>query len=280
MDLYQPVLNNMKKLGFSEYESKAYLKLLEQYPVNGYALSKSSGIPRSRIYEVLNKLLEKQMVFEQVEEKNTLYYPVDPEVFLKKIQSDYESLFTNISDYTEEVYRKHTLNESLVVINGRRNILDFIRLLIQGAERRIAISIWEEDVSDVEEEIKKAIESGVILRGMYFGDNPPFESLVPHRRLKRYFAEKNQRHIFIIVDESTVLSGIISKGDASKATWSHDEGFVEMGEDFIAHDLVVNLYSASLSEEKFKEFEEFCENVYHHYYHRSKEELKKYKKMI
>lgn len=39
------IIENMKKLGLSEYEVKAYLKLLEKYPVNGYTLSKNLGIP-------------------------------------------------------------------------------------------------------------------------------------------------------------------------------------------------------------------------------------------
>ena len=76
MDHELLIMNNMKRLGFSEYECKAYLKLLEDFPINGYTLSKNSGIPRSRIYEVLKNLIDKQMVFEQAEEKNKLYYPV------------------------------------------------------------------------------------------------------------------------------------------------------------------------------------------------------------
>ena len=64
-----------------------YLKLLEEFPLNGYTLSKNSGIPRSRIYEVLKNLIDKQMVFEQAEEKNKLYYPVEPDLFIKKLKA-------------------------------------------------------------------------------------------------------------------------------------------------------------------------------------------------
>jgi len=64
------IIENMKKLGFSEYESRVYLSLLTHYPVNGYTLSKNSGIPRSRIYEVLESLKAKQVVFEKNRKRN------------------------------------------------------------------------------------------------------------------------------------------------------------------------------------------------------------------
>lgn len=280
MEPYHQIFNSMKRLGFSEYESKAYLKLLEKYPVNGYTLSKDSGIPRSRIYDVLKNLLEKQMVFEQVEGKNKLYHPVEPEVFLKKAQAEYEDVFSDIAKITRELHKKHEQSENLVVINGRQNIMDFINHLIKGAARRIAVSVWEEDIQDLLPEMRKAVARGINLRGIYFGKNSPFETLISHRRLKRYIAEKKQRYISIIIDSNTVLSGIVSRGGASKATWTQDEGFIEMSEDFIAHDLAVNLYSASLSAEEYKKFEEFIENIYHHYYRYSEKETELYKTLL
>ena len=280
MQQHHLVLASMKKLGFSEYESKAYLKLLENYPVNGYSLSKYSGVPRSRIYEILKNLMDKQMVFEQLEGKNTLYHPVEPQVFLKKLKSDYEDVFSDISKFTEGVYKKHEHNEKLVVINGRQNIIDFVNLLIRGAEKRISVSVWEEDIFDLLPEMKKALQRDIAMHGIYFGENNPCSTLVPHRRMERYTAEKKQRYISIIVDGTNVLSGIVSKGEASKATWTRDEGFIEMSEDFIAHDLFINLYSASLDAEEYKRFEEFSENVYRNYYHYSDEESSKYKILL
>ena len=52
MDQILLIMNNMKQLGFSEYECKAYLKLLEIFPLTGYTLSKNLGVPRSRIYVI------------------------------------------------------------------------------------------------------------------------------------------------------------------------------------------------------------------------------------
>jgi HTH-type transcriptional regulator, sugar sensing transcriptional regulator len=273
------IMNDMKKLGFSEYECKAYLTLLEDYPLNGYALSKNSGIPRSRIYEVLKNLITKQMVFEQTEEKKKQYYPMEPDIFIQNLKENYQAVFSNISSYTDKLYKTKKQDDKLVVIKGRQNIINFLNLLIKGAEKRIALSIWDEEIKEITAELEKALKRGVMLRGIYFGESVPYDSLVPHRRIKRYMAEKKQRYVSIIIDNAHAISGVVSKGEESKVTWTKDEGFIEISEDYIAHDLVVNLYSASLNDKDYKAYESFADNVHNQYFHYSDEEFNTYKKM-
>ncbi len=279
MDQALAIMNDMKTLGFSEYECRAYLALLEEYPLNGYAISKNSGIPRSRIYEVLKNLITKQMVFEQAEEKNKLYYPMEPDIFIKKLKENYETVFNNISQYAGKLYEEKKQDDKLVVIKGRFNIISFLNVLIKGAEKRIAMSIWDEEIRELMPELGKALERGVMLRGIYFGESNPYNTLVTHRRIKRYMAEKQQRYVSIIIDGAHAISGVVSRGEDSKVTWTRDEGFIEISEDYIAHDLVVNLYSASLDENAYKMYEEFTDSVHNQYFHYSNDEFKMYKKL-
>jgi len=280
MDEATRMMTDMKTLGFSEYECKAYLKLLEVFPLNGYALSKASGIPRSRIYEVLNNLIDKQMVFEQADEKNRVYYPVEPKIFIEKLKAHYEKLFEDLSQYAGALYQEPKQDDKLVVISGRENIISFLKLLIQGAQKRVAVSIWEEEIQDLTVELDAALERGVMLRGIYFGKKNAYASLTPHRRIDRYMAEKKERYLSIIIDHTHVISGIMSRGANAKVTWTRDEGFIEVSEDYIAHDLVVNLYSASLDPDTYKRFESFADNVHDHYFHYSKNDLATYKNLM
>lgn len=273
------IMNDMKRLGFSEYECKAYLTLLADYPLNGYAVSKNSGIPRSRIYEVLKNLIAKQMVFEQTEEKNKRYYPMEPDIFIKKLKGEYQDVFSNISRYAGNLYKEKKQEDKLVVISGRENIINFLNLLIKGAQKRIAMSIWDEEIKDLLPEIDRAIERGVMLRGIYFGQSLPYDTLVTHRRIERYMAEKKQRYISIIVDGAHAVSGVVSKAEDSKVTWTRDEGFIEISEDYIAHDLLVNLYSASLDEKEYEAYEAFADTVHNWYFHYSDEEFKAYRNL-
>ena len=59
------VVNIVKRLtgiGLSEYEARAYVALIEKNPVTAYELAKTSGIPTSKIYEVISRLSEKELV--------------------------------------------------------------------------------------------------------------------------------------------------------------------------------------------------------------------------
>jgi len=227
----------------------------------------------------LQNLIDKQMVFEQTEEKNKLYYPVEPDIFIKKLKTHYEEVFANITEYAGRLYKEKKQDDKLVVIKGRKNIISFLNLLIKGAENRIAVSIWDEELKELTMELDKALNRGVILRGIYSGENRPYETLVTHRRIKRYMAEKNQRYLSVIIDRAHTVSGIVSRGEDSKVTWTRDEGHMEISEDYIAHDLIVNLYSASLDEKAYLEFEDFADAVHNHYFHYSDEQFNTYKKL-
>lgn len=271
------IIEDMKKLGLSEYEVKAYLKLLEEYPVNGYALSKNSGIPRSRIYEVLDSLKNKQMVFEQIEEKTTLYRPLEPRLLVNKLRNNYDDILSNVDGYTKKIYSKKQDDNKLIVITGREKIIDFLNLLISEAKQRIAVSIWEEEIKEISKALDEAIERGVKLKGIYFGMNNPYKELITHRRIERYLSEKKERYMTVTIDGTHVLSGMISRGEESQVTWTKDIGFIEMSEDYIAHDLMVNLYSKKLKKSKRVEYEEFLDSVRKDYFNFNDEEFNSFR---
>ena len=212
-------------------------------------------------------------------ERNKLYFPVEPDIFIQTLKSRYKDLFSNISQFAHKLYTAQKKDDKLVVIKGRQNILDFLNVLIKGAKKRIALSIWEAEIKEIDVQLKKAVERGVVLRGIYFGKDAPYKSLVPHRRLERYIAEKKQRYLSVIIDGKHTISGLVSRGEDSKVTWTRDEGFIEVSEDYIAHDLVVNLYSASLDKKAYERFEEFSDNVQREYFNYSDEKFSTYKNL-
>lgn len=271
------IIEDMKSFGLSEYEVKAYLKLLEQYPANGYILSKESGIPRSRIYEVLDSLKNKQMVFEQNDGKTILYYPLEPELFINRLKKGFDSKLSNIEEYTKNLYLEEKNDNKLIVIKGRESIIDFLNLLISDAKKRIALSIWEEEINDISEALKGAIKRGVVIKGIYFGKNNSFKQLVTHRRIERYLSEKKERYMTVTIDGVHVLYGVISRSEDSKVTWTKDAGFVDMSEDYISHDLMVNLYSNKLEESKREEYEAFLDNARKDYFCYTDEEFNNFK---
>ena len=68
------------ELGFSDYEARAYCALLDAAPANGYQVAGLSGVPRAKIYEVLDKLVARGAAV-RVEGKGhdgRMFAPTDP----------------------------------------------------------------------------------------------------------------------------------------------------------------------------------------------------------
>lgn len=269
----EKIIEQMKQLGLTEYEVKAYLALLEEHPVNGYVLSKKSGVPRSRIYEVLDGLTKKQVVFEKEAMKSTVYYPLEPALLLKKLRGDFEKVIGSVDDYTNKLYNKDTTDVEPKILRGREQILSMIRLLIGEAKHRIALSVWDEELILLKEAIDGAVERGVLLRGMYFGYRNPYAELVSHRRIDRYLAESDERYMIAVIDTKHVIFGVISRGESTQATWSKDPGIIDINDDFIGHDVMLNTYNTYLSGPELSKYEHRLDLVRKKYYGYSDEEF-------
>ena len=250
------LIEEMKQLGLNQYEAKAYLKLLEDWPVNGYNLSKNSGVPRSRIYEVLGGLIKKQFVFEKNTENGTIYYPLEPDLLVKKLKKNYETIIEHVQVETSQLFAKSKEQYQTKVITGRNNIFDFMGLLLEKASKRIDVSIWQEEYEDLDEFFCNALNRGVKIKGVYFGHENKMENVIIHRRIDAYLKEKAERYIIIIIDKREAITGIISRGEESQVTWTNDFGVIDIMEDYIVHDLMINVYSSMLSEKDREIYEE------------------------
>ena len=71
---------SMQRLGFTDYEAKAYLALSSAFPATAYEVAKLSGLPRANVYSVL-RTLELKGAIQPVGETPRRYAPVEPDDF-------------------------------------------------------------------------------------------------------------------------------------------------------------------------------------------------------
>jgi sugar-specific transcriptional regulator TrmB len=83
------ILEILQKLGLGEYESKAYSTLSVLGPVKAGDLSREANIPQSKIYEILENLVRKQLI-EVLEGRPKEYKAVSPEVIIKSLVMEKE----------------------------------------------------------------------------------------------------------------------------------------------------------------------------------------------
>lgn len=78
------IQERLKMLGLSTYETKAYIALLSYGPAEANTISAKTQIPRGRIYDVLNSLVEHNLV-ESQESRPKKFRAVTPKIALKKL---------------------------------------------------------------------------------------------------------------------------------------------------------------------------------------------------
>lgn len=150
--------NELMELGFSDYESKAYISLLQKNPITAYEIAKNAAIPTSKIYEVLIKLSEKGVISEFDDNNKRKYLPMSPDELINsyrsKIENTLERLKISLNNVTQE-------NELGFIWNimDYNYLIDKSKRMIDEAEKTLLISIWPEEYDLLTESLIKAMKS-------------------------------------------------------------------------------------------------------------------------
>ncbi|MEM2089996.1 MAG: helix-turn-helix domain-containing protein [Candidatus Pacearchaeota archaeon] len=140
--------------GLNVYESKVWLALLSKNGASVGEIAEISGVPRSRVYDVL-KSLEKQGFVIAKLGKPIKYIAVKPAVVVEKLKTNVmkeakeriEELnnVQNISEFKEleQLYSKGIepvdLKELSSAIRGNANIYNHLKELITGAKKEVIL---------------------------------------------------------------------------------------------------------------------------------------------
>ena len=91
------VLGALKSLGFTEYEAKVYLALVQSAPATAYEISHRSGVPRPNTYSALKVLAGRSAVI-PVSEQPVRYAPQPPEHLFRAIAAQTRQLCEDVSE--------------------------------------------------------------------------------------------------------------------------------------------------------------------------------------
>jgi len=153
-------VSGLVKLGFSEYEAKAYVALLRKNPVTGYELSKQSGIPRSMIYEVLGKLTTRGAALTLYRDGATKYAPVPAVEFLDQLSREHEAVVNSVKNALAALTSSSDL-EYVWNIEGESNIMARAQEAIGQARSRIHLAVPPATFPTLQPALEQAIQRGV-----------------------------------------------------------------------------------------------------------------------
>jgi HTH-type transcriptional regulator, sugar sensing transcriptional regulator len=232
------LLSNLQNLNFTQYESRAYLSLLEQGNITGYELAKNSGIPASKIYQVLNKLMEKEVII-ALDSEPVKYAPLPPKEVLSRLKGDYLNTLNNLDAKLDEIYNKQKdSNNYIWNISGRESIIRRVNEFILEAKKQIYISVWDEEVEEIKDALINADKRNIKISIVHYGENLlNFGTEFKHGREHQIRQQRGERRLAMEVDEVKVILCHFHDSGESDAVWTTNKGLILLAKDYIIHDI-------------------------------------------
>ncbi len=235
----EQLLNKLVKLGFSEYEAKAYVALLGKNPVSGYELAKQSGVPRSMIYEVASKLATRGAVLTLHSGNVTRYAPVPAVEFLDQVQQEHDRLVSDLKEKLTALAEAPVPDLDYVWnIEGIENVLARAVEMIEQAEEQIYLALLPVTFESLRPALEQAVARGVrtVLYTTAKLDLPGGEVAVAHVS-EETLGRASGLGIILVIDGTEVLIGERLSGSDARASWTGSSLLVFIAEHHLRTDL-------------------------------------------
>ena len=235
----EQLLPKMVKLGFSEYEAKAYIALLGKNPVSGYELAKQSGVPRSMIYEVVGKLAARGAALTLHSGSVTRYAPVPAAEFLDQLHQEHENLVNGLKEELTALADLPVPDLDYVWnIEGVESILARASEMIDQAKKQIYLALLPITFEALRPSLQRAVSRGVrtVLYTTDDLDLPGGEIAIAHVS-EETLGQASGLGIILVIDGEEVLIGERLSGTRARASWTGSSLLVFIAEHHLRTDL-------------------------------------------
>lgn len=258
------LFDKLQKFGLNLYEAKAYASLLKIGTANAYKVSKESGIPRARIYDVMETLTNRGLaMMEESSENAKIYTPVPSKVFLEKMKKEWENDFEDVTNALSELETEANKQDIYVfTVKGKENIISYCKQLLKDANQYVMISMWNQMYELLLPDFKECQNRGCKVLGVGHNLKNPIADIEIHHDGKYHDMSENLHWFIISADGKKLIYGYSAEADKD-AFYTEDTSHIFLLEDYIMHDMLVNrLVSDKNNEEKLTAMmKEILENI-------------------
>lgn len=225
----------LQEFGYSQYESQVYETLLAgTEPMDATSIVSRSQVPKAKVYEVLNRMIDKGLIMNTVSEKKKLYHAIPLESVIKKLTYEFEQ---NVEELKKKKIERSFSDDRVWSLKAHSTIFAQTEEMIHHAKTTIFMSSWSENLIPylplLEEKEASGIEVEILSIGAIETSLKHVHILVPideHDRLEK-------SHLIVIDEEDAVFAGI--ENDQWKAIKTMSQPFVKFFTDFFYHDVAL-----------------------------------------
>jgi len=247
----------LQELGFTDYEAKIYISLLQNSPVTAYEISKNNALPRPNVYSALDSLEKKQAV-QRASLDPVRFVPVSPATLFSRISKTVQDRCLALEvgleklqpeEKTHYVWNIDSSDEARLKINQ----------LIVVAKSHIWIKAHYEELLPHLDELKLASKRGVALLFILFGDSDQIQQFNFSKNCSVFAHEGDGtvvglgRHLITLsIDFKEAL---IMNMKEHAGAFTQSEPIVNLADSLIRHEIYlaeIFKYFSHLLEEKFQ----------------------------
>ncbi|MGA2130194.1 MAG: helix-turn-helix domain-containing protein [Candidatus Pacearchaeota archaeon] len=227
------------------YETKVWLALLGKGIASAGEIAELSRVPRSRTYDVLESLEKKGFAIVKLG-KPVKYIGVKPHMIIEKmknnVRSDAEERIVTLSNIKstdefmklEEIYKeglRPVKKEDLsAAIKGRSNISNYLKEILQNAEKEVLICTNAEDINYKLNLFKQTIQNlgrnGIKVKMALSGDEKLVRKVEKELGVKIKSVDVEAK--FFIVDRKEILFYLSkNSGPDDTAIWLNSDFFAQ-----------------------------------------------------
>lgn len=242
----QRAIASLEDLGFSNYEAKAYWGLIQENPIGGYRLSKLTGIPRSRIYEILERLTVKGFAV-QFRADPVEYAPLAVEDLMMQLRGNFDDTLSILETEVERLSTKGT-QESIWNLRTREMIIKRARAMISRAQKSIHLVAWTETIQELRTELEGAAAQGIRIVTISCGEINTLAGIHYKHAFEEDIVQMDSNSVNLVIDGNEVLVGETLPADSCQAAWSNNAGLIFVTEEYIRHEVYIHKIIERLSE--------------------------------
>jgi len=236
----EKLISLLKHFNFTESESKIYIALLQNGPRSGYEVSKISGVPRSKVYNILEILIQKGAVIVAHVEKSSLYKAESVECVINNLKKQNEDILSELESELIHFDEKVD-NEQIWQVKGYSNLLSKCVSMIRNSQEQVLIQVWKEDLSQELEDVlyKKQEELGKVLV-ILFEENK--------------LSDTGGRWITITIDSKEMFYATIKNEKIAEGIYTSNASMVFFANEYIKHDAYCIKLIERMSDEEKRSF--------------------------
>lgn len=241
----------LQKFGFSQYESQVYEVLVaSEKPMDATMIVKHSGVPKSKIYEVLSRMMDKGMLMDSISEKKKLYSALPASLAIEKLTAEFQA---NIAQMQEKASKKSFADDRVWSLKVDSSIRAQGKQLILDAKHSIVFSAWHDDYEDFLPLLEAKEKDGVDVEAFTIGKlQTSLSNIVTLIPQEHHLLERSR---LIIIDNQEVLFAGMEQ-QAWHAIKTTAQPFVKFFSEFFYHDLalvkITDKYKNVLEDEEIR----------------------------